>query len=171
MVLDKHLCWEVEGLHHPLILQEMFLQATHSGRREAEWMICWGHQHGLPHLDPQADVSAVQSFGPQTSREEIWDLYYQVYKLTRLLRSPLCGPEWAGELLRDIVSSLKNCLRLREDEQPGVAQAAHLMLSRTPWGERGGQNPACQSERSPLEGPGNHHHFGRKDRAAELVPY
>ena len=36
MFLDKYPHWEAEGLHCPLILQEMFLQAAHSGRREAE---------------------------------------------------------------------------------------------------------------------------------------
>ena len=36
MFLDEYPQWEGEGLHCPLILQEMFLQATHSGRRETE---------------------------------------------------------------------------------------------------------------------------------------
>ena len=40
MFLDEHPHWEVEGLHCPLILLEMFLQAAHSGRKEAEQMIC-----------------------------------------------------------------------------------------------------------------------------------
>ena len=44
--------------------------------------------HGLPKLDPEADVSAVQLVGPQTSRKEIKSLYYEVYKLWRLLGSP-----------------------------------------------------------------------------------
>ena len=76
---------------------------------------CW---HGLPHLDLQADASEVQSVGPHTSREEIRDLYYQVYKLRRLHGCPSCGPEWAGELMKDVVFSLKNCLRWKEDEPP-----------------------------------------------------
>ena len=136
MFLNEYPHWEVEGLHHPLILQEMFLQAAHS-RREAEWMISWGCQHGLLHLDLQVDISAIQSVGPQTSRKEIWHLYYQVYKQRRLPGSPPWGLEWADKLVRDIVSSLKNCLMWKEDELPRVAQAAHLMRNRTPWGERG----------------------------------
>ena len=98
MFLDEYPLWDVEGLHCPLILQEMFLQATHARRREAEQMVCQGHEYGLPCLDPQADISPVLSVGPQTSREEIWDLYYQVYKLRRLPRSLPCGPEWADVL-------------------------------------------------------------------------
>ena len=37
--LDEYPHWEVGGLHHPLILQEMFLQATHLGWQEAERMV------------------------------------------------------------------------------------------------------------------------------------
>ena len=33
MFLDEYPCWEAGGLHHPLILQEMFLQVAHSGRK------------------------------------------------------------------------------------------------------------------------------------------
>ena len=40
MFLDEYPHWEVEGLHHPLTLQDMFLQAVHSGRKEAQCMIC-----------------------------------------------------------------------------------------------------------------------------------
>ena len=36
MFLDEYLHWEAEGLHHPLIRQEMFLQTAHMERREAE---------------------------------------------------------------------------------------------------------------------------------------
>ena len=43
MFLDKYLHWEAEGLHHPLILQDMFLQAAHLGRGEAEQIIYQGH--------------------------------------------------------------------------------------------------------------------------------
>ena len=119
--LDEYPCWEAEGLHCPLILQDMFLQATHSGRMEEEQMIHQGCQHGLPQLDLQADVSTTQLVGPQTSEEEIPDLYYQVYNLKRLPGSLLCRPERADKLARDIMSSLKDHPRQEEDGPPGVA--------------------------------------------------
>ena len=56
--------------------------------------------------------------GHQSTREEIWDLYHQVYKLRRLLRSLLCGPEQVYKIMRDVVSSLKNCLWQRRGKQP-----------------------------------------------------
>ena len=138
MFLDEYPCWEAEGLHCPLILQEMFLQAAHTGRREVEWMIHQGCWHGLLHLDPQADVSAIWSVGPCTSRKEIRDLYYQVYKLRRLPGSLPYGLELAVKLMRDVVFSLKNCLRQKEDEPPRMAQATQPMQNRTPQGQRGG---------------------------------
>ena len=174
MFVDKYPHWEVEGLHHPLILWEMFLQAAHSGKREAEWMNCQGCWHSLPCLDPQADVSAIQSVGPQTSREEIQDLYYQVYKLRRLPRSPLCGAEWEGKLGRDIVSSSKKPPEAERGWATRASSGHTPSMKQNPTGREGRhfyQNPACQSERSPPKGPGNHHHFGRKDRVAEPVPY
>ena len=138
MFLDEYLHWEAEGLPHPLILQEMFLHAAHSGRREAVWMICQGCKHGLPCFDPQVNVSAIWSIKPHTSREEIRDLYYKVYKLRRLPRSPLCWPKWAVELTRDMVSSLKDHLKQKEDElqrgQRGSGFAdTHPTWNRTPW--------------------------------------
>ena len=127
MFLDGYVRWEVGSPHHSIILHEIFLHAAKQGWKEAEWMICQGHQHGLPKLDPQADISAVWSVGPYTSREEFRDLYYQVYKLRRLPESPPCGPEWMEELTTEVVSSLKDHLRQKEGkplwglEEPGLA--------------------------------------------------
>ena len=106
-------------------------------------MICLGHQHGLPCLDLKADVSTIWLVGPQTGREEIRDLYYQVYKSRRWPRSPPCRPEWAGELMRDIVSSLKNCLRQKEDKllrgwRNSEFADTHPIQNRTPWKGRWG---------------------------------
>ena len=74
--------------HHLVIRCEMFEHVLEQGQKEAECMICWGYQHSLPKLDPKADISAIQLVGPHTSREEFKSLYYEVYKLQRLLGSP-----------------------------------------------------------------------------------
>ena len=52
----------------------------------------------------------------QQRRDE--DLYYQVYKLRRLPGSLPSRPDQVGELTKDVVSSLKNCLRRKDDELP-----------------------------------------------------
>ena len=140
--LDEYPCWEVEGLHCPIILQEMFLQAAHLGRKQAECMVHRGCQHSLPHLDPQVDISAIQAVGPQTTREEIRNLHYQVYKLKRLTGSPPCGPEWMEDLTAKVVSSQKDWLMQKEGQPPGDMEEpgpadAQPSRSKTPRGGGG----------------------------------
>ena len=84
MFLDGYAGWEVGSPHHPVILHEMFQHAMEQGWKEAECMIHWGHQHGLPKLDPQVDISTIQLVGPQTNEEDFRTLYYEVYKFSRL---------------------------------------------------------------------------------------
>ena len=93
LFLDKYPWWDVRGLHCLFILQRIFVHTAESGQKEVERLICRGHQHGLPRLDPRADASAVQLVGYQTSQEETWDLFHQVNMLKRLPGPPLCGPE------------------------------------------------------------------------------
>ena len=119
LFLNEYPWWDVRGLHHPFILQRMFVHAAESGQKEAEMLIHHSCQHGLPRLDPEADASAIQLVGYRTSREEIGDFFHQVYMLKRLPGPPLCGPEWAWEVMRDILFSLKDCLRWRKGEQSG----------------------------------------------------
>ena len=92
LFLDEYPWWDVRGPHGPFILQRMFVHDAESGKKQAERLICHGCQHGLPRLDPKEDVPAIQLVGYQTSREEIWDLFHQVYMLKRLPRTPPCGP-------------------------------------------------------------------------------
>ena len=57
MFLDEYPLLEAGGLHHPVILQGMFLQAAQCGWKEAEWMIHQGHWKSLPKLNSDfADV-------------------------------------------------------------------------------------------------------------------
>ena len=97
----------------------MFIHATEFGQKEAERIIHCGHWQGLPKLDPKIDISPIQLRGYQTSSKEIRDLYHQVYALKRLPGPPPCGPERAQKITKDIMSSLKDCLRWKEVEQPG----------------------------------------------------
>ena len=130
--------WEVDSPHHLIILHKMFQHASEQGRKEAECMICRGCQHGLPKLDPKVDISAVHLVGPQTSREEFKSLYYEVYKLWRLLRSPPREPE----LMVEVVSSLEDCLGQKGGKSPQMTRElnptnAWPLRSRTPRGEEG----------------------------------
>ena len=63
LFLDEYPRWDVRGLHCPFILQRMFVHATESGQKEAERLICHSCWAGLPRLDPEADVPAIQLMG------------------------------------------------------------------------------------------------------------
>ena len=106
---------------------------AHLGRKEAKCMVCQGCWHGLPHLDPQADISAIWVVGPQTTREEIGEV----------TRVPTLWPKWMEELTADIVSSLKDCLRQKEGQPPGDLEGPGLAdaqpsRSKTPQRRRRG---------------------------------
>ena len=81
LFLDEYPKWNARGLHHPFILQWMFIHAGKSRQKEAERLICCSCQQGLPKVDPKADISAIQLVGYQMSSEGIGDLYCQVYIL------------------------------------------------------------------------------------------
>ena len=85
LFLEGQARWEVDSPHCLVMLHKMFQHPSEQGQKEAECMVCQGHQHGLPKLDPEVDIFAIQLVGPQTSRKEIKSLYYEVYKLWRLL--------------------------------------------------------------------------------------
>ena len=141
MFLDGYAGWGEGSSHQPVILPKIFQYTAEQGQKEVEWMICQGHQHGLPKLDPKADVSAIQLVRPQTSKEEFRALYYKVNKLRRLPGSPLWEPEWMEEIATEIVSSLKGHLGWKGDgplqrmEEPGLTDIWPLR-SKTPVGRR-----------------------------------
>ena len=114
---------EVDSPHRLIILHEMFQHASGQGWKEAECMIHSGCQRGLPKLDPKADVSAIWLVGPQTSREEFKSLYYEVYKLQRLLGSP---PREL-ELVAEVVSSLEDCLGQKGGKLPQTTEEPDLI--------------------------------------------
>ena len=49
----------------------------------------------MPQLDPEVGASAIQLVGLETTKEELLELYLEVYKLHRLPGSPLVKqPFW-----------------------------------------------------------------------------
>ena len=68
LFLEGQTKWEADSPCHLMMLYEMFQHAVDQGQKEAKWMVCWGHWQELPMLDPEAEVSAIQLVGPQTSK-------------------------------------------------------------------------------------------------------
>ena len=104
LFLDCQAQWEEDSPHHLAIMHKMFQHAAAKGQKEVEWIVCWGCQQKLPQLNPEAGILAIQLVGPETSKQELQELYLEVYKLHRLLGSP---PEEPA-LLKEVLSSLED---------------------------------------------------------------
>ena len=127
--------WEEDSPHHLVMLYEMFKHTADEGQKEAEQMVCWGHQQGLPKMNPEADISAIQLVGPQMMRDEIQSLYLEVYKQQRLPGSPPREPE----LIEEVASSFEDHQGQQEEKTSGATVRSQLtdaqpMRSRTPGG-------------------------------------
>ena len=91
-------------------------------------MVCQGGLQGLPKLDPEANVPAVQLVGPKTSKKEIESLYYEVYKLQRLPGSHPREPE----LVAEVASSLEVCQGWEGSKTPQTMRKPKLTDVRPP---------------------------------------
>ena len=58
----------------------------------------------MPQLNPEVGIPAIQLVGLETTKEELLEIYLEVYKLHRLLGSPPGEPA----ILEEVLSSLPN---------------------------------------------------------------
>ena len=114
LFLEGQARWEADSPHCLVMLHEMFQHVLEQGQKEAVHMVCRGCHHGLPKLDPEVDITAIQLVEPQTSRKEIESLYYEVYKIWRLPGYP----PGELELVAEVVSSLEDCQGWERNEMP-----------------------------------------------------
>ena len=106
--------WAEDSPHCMVILYDMFRHAAAEGQKEVEWIICWGHQQNMPQLNPEAGIPAIQLVGLETTKEELLELYLEVYKLHRLPGSP--PVELA--ICKEVLSSLPDHQRCEEEKTP-----------------------------------------------------
>ena len=81
LFLNEYPRWKLGTLHQSVILHEMFLHAAERGQKEAEHMVCLGHQGSASEPDSEAGHSAMELVGYWTSCKEIQDIYQSVYLL------------------------------------------------------------------------------------------
>ena len=89
----------------------MFIHAEVAGWKECEQSIHWGCQRLVPRADAEAEVPAIQMVGFRTTKEEIQEIYNEVYQQRRLPGSPLYGPEWMEALDQEICASLEEWMQ------------------------------------------------------------
>ena len=97
----------------------------------------------MPQLNPEAGIPTVQLVGLETTKEELLDLYLEVYKLHRLPGSPLGEPA----ILKEVLSSLQEHQRCEEEEAPAAmawphAEGSHS--SRSHAFHRGGKDDSIE---------------------------
>ena len=64
----------------------------------------------MPQLNPEAGIPSLQLVGPEMTKEELLELYLEVYKLHRLPGSPPGEPA----ILEEVLSSLPDHQRCEE---------------------------------------------------------
>ena len=122
LFLEGQAQWEEDSPHCLVMMHEMFQHAAAKGQKEAEQTVHRGCWEKFPQQNP-----VVQLVGPETSEEELQELYLEVYKLHRLPGYP------PGEtaLLEEVVSSLKDH-QGRKEERTSAPQQGPSQLTPNP---------------------------------------
>ena len=111
LFLDEYPWWGLGTPHWSVVLHEKFLHAAKWGQKEAECMFHQGHWGSIYEPNPEADQSAMELVGYQTSQKEMKEIYHSVYFLRRSPGSPSCGERQKRKTIQDILSSLTDWLQ------------------------------------------------------------
>ena len=76
----------------------------------------------MPQLNPEVGAPTIQQVGPEMPKEELQELYLEVYKLHRLPGSPPGEPV----LLKEVLSSLKDHQGWKGEKTPTAMARQHL---------------------------------------------
>ena len=79
--LKENQWWVPCRLHHQLLLQGMFLHAVAMGQREYDHAIHQGRWEPSVQWDLEAEPSAIELVSPESTREEIAEIYHDMYQL------------------------------------------------------------------------------------------
>ena len=128
LFLEAQKQWAKDSPNCLFILHEMFLHAESLGWKEAEWVVCWGCWQHIPKLDPEVGTPAVQLVHPDIEREQLLNLYLEVYKLHRLPGSPPGEPAILEE-----ISSIFPCPSSEEKDMPDFQRLPSPKSLHSPW--------------------------------------
>ena len=113
--LTEHQPWVPFGLHHNFLLHGMFVHAVATGQKEHDCAICCGRWEPLPVQDLEAEPSVVELIYANAMREEIAEIYHDVYQLWWLLGKLPCDAEMEDHLCQEILDSIKECFWHEQD--------------------------------------------------------
>ena len=108
-------CWVPFGLHCSFLLHRMFVHAAAMGQKEHDCAIHHGRWEPSPAWDLKVKPSVVELIYANSMREEIAEIYCDVYQLQQLLGKSPCDAETEVHLCQEILDSIKECLWHRWD--------------------------------------------------------
>ena len=94
--------WPQDSPHHLVILHEMFWHAAIEGQKEAEQTICQGCQQHMPQLNLEAGTPVIQLVVLEITKEELLEIYLEVYKLHRLPGSAPREPAILNKIMASV---------------------------------------------------------------------
>ena len=92
----------------------MLIQAENTGQKEYNCLQLRGWQQSTCQQDASMEAYTVDLVGYKTSREEIFNLYQEVYQLKRTPEAIPGDPDEAEKTCQEILDSLKECLWHRQ---------------------------------------------------------
>ena len=105
--------WVPSRLHHKYLCQQMFLHAAATGQSEHDYAIHWGQREPSPEWDLGVEPTTMELICPNSTQEDIEDLYWDVYQLWRLPGRGQCKEATEDCLHKEILDSIKECLWLK----------------------------------------------------------
>ena len=123
--------------HCLVIFYKMFRHAAVEGWKEAEWIVCRGYQQNMPQLNQEVGIPTIQLVGLEMTKEELLEIYLEVYKLHRLPVSPPGEPA----ILKEVLSSLPDHQGCEEEKAPAAtaqpcSEGSHSSRCSTPHRRR-----------------------------------
>ena len=100
-------------LHHEYLCQQMFLHAAATDWSKHNCTICLGRREPSPKHDLGVEPTTMELVCPDSTQEDIEDLYQDVYKLQRLPGRGQCEETTKELLNKEILNSIKECLWLK----------------------------------------------------------
>ena len=86
----------------------------HMGQREYDHAICQGRWEPSVEQDLEVEPSAIELVSPESTREEIAEIYCNVYQLCRLPGTMPGDEEMEAHLCQEILDSIKECLQCKQ---------------------------------------------------------
>ena len=108
--LTEHQHWVPCRLHCQFLLHRMFIHAVAMGQKEYDHAIHHGRWEPSVEQDLEVEPSAIELIYASSTREEIAEIYHDMYQLQQSPGKMSCVEEREEHLCQELLDSLKECL-------------------------------------------------------------